>query len=75
MRKAFTKLMRWGSVPERTGHVDQLTGILRRFTLERQHVPKELAELVALNYLKSIPNPPDGQRYVIDRKRVEVRLE
>lgn len=55
--------------------VDNLTGLLRRFTVEQQQVPKDLAELVAKKYLESIPVPPEGQRYIIDRSRVEVRLE
>ena len=74
MRKVLTELMKWSRTGKPTD-VDQLTRMLRRFAVERQQVPKDLAELVASNYLDSIPKPPAGLKYVIDRKRVEVRLE
>lgn len=63
-----------GQRPQAAG-ADALTGLLRRFTVEQQLVPRDLTELVAKNYLDAIPVPPDGQRYIIDRRRVEVRLE
>jgi hypothetical protein len=53
----------------------KLTRLVRRYTVEKQHVPKDLIELVAHKYLPSIPVVPKGQRLVIDRKTVEVRLE
>jgi hypothetical protein len=75
MHKVLTGLLKLGRDRKQAAHVDRLTVILRRFTVERQQVPKDFAELVAMNYLEAVPQPPDGHKYVIDRKRVEVRLE
>lgn len=55
-----------------TGH---LTRVLRRYAVEQQHVPKDLFDLVALKYLPTVPVAPEGRKFVIDRRRVEVRLE
>jgi hypothetical protein len=55
--------------------VRYLTQMVRRYTVEQQQVPKDLVDLVTLRYLAAIPVPPDGQRFVIDRTRVEVHLE
>ena len=52
-----------------------LTCLVRRYTVEQQQVPKDLLDLVALKYLAAIPAAPPGQRFVIDRRKVEVRLE
>jgi hypothetical protein len=63
---------------EKTGNgvdLGHLTGLVRRYTVEQQQVPKDLLDLVALKYLAAIPAAPPGQRFVIDRRRVEVRLE
>jgi hypothetical protein len=57
------------------GDLGQLTRLVRRYTVEQQQVPKDLADLVALKYLAEIPVAPQGQRFVIDRRKVEVRLE
>ena len=43
--------------------------------MEQQQVPKDLEELVALKYIASIPSAPRGKKFVIDRRKVEVRLE
>lgn len=75
MRKVLADLLKSGRGRYRTDQLQWLTELLRRFTVEQQQVPKDLAELVALRYLDALPEPPDGQKYVIDRKRVEVRLE
>ena len=55
--------------------LDQLTRLIRRFSVEQQQVPKDLTELVALKYLEAVPPAPVGQKFVIDRWKVEVRLE
>jgi hypothetical protein len=75
MRKVLSDLLSLARSRSRPPQLDHLTRLLRRFTVERQHVPKDLRELVALNYLEDIPEPPEGQKYVIDRKKVEVLLE
>ena len=62
---------------ESNGETDlsQLTRLVRRYSVEQQQVPKALAEVVALEYLETIPLAPKGKKFVIDRSRVEVRLE
>jgi hypothetical protein len=55
--------------------LDRLTRLVRRFTVEQQQVPKDLAELVTLKYLGTVPPAPVGKRFVIDRRKAEVRLE
>jgi hypothetical protein len=57
------------------GDLGQLTRLVRRYAVEQQHVPKDLADLVALKYLAEIPVAPQGQKFVIDRRKVEVRLQ
>ena len=52
-----------------------LTRLARRYAVEQQQVPRDLLDLVALNYLAELPVPPQGQRFVIDRMKVDVRLE
>ena len=62
----------------REDHVSDLghlTRLVRRYTVEQQQVPQDLLDLVELNYLAAIPVAPQGRKFVIDRKRVEVRLE
>ena len=51
--------------------LNNLTRLVRRYSVEQQQVPKDLAELVALNYIETIPAPPLGQKFVIDRKGVK----
>jgi len=53
----------------------ELTRLVRRFSVEQQKIPQQLEDLVALNYLAAVPTPPPGRKFVVDRKRVEVRLE
>ena len=55
--------------------VRHLTRLVRRYAVEQQQVPKDLLDLVAQKYLARVPVAPEGQRFVIDRRRVEVRLE
>jgi len=55
--------------------LDLLTRLVRRYSVEKQQIPKDLAELVAQNYLKALPAAPPGRRFVVDRTKVEVRLE
>ena len=52
-----------------------LTQLARRYTVEQQQVPRNLLDLVALKYLETVPVAPQGRKFVIDRRRVEVRLE
>ena len=56
------------------GSLAQLTQVTRRFSFERRHVPKSLEEVVSAGYLKSIPQAPPGQKYVVDPKSARVLL-
>jgi hypothetical protein len=55
--------------------LSHLTRLVRRYSVEQQQVPKDLADLVVQNYLEAVPVAPPGRRYVVDRRTVEVRLE
>ena len=75
MRRVISRLF---NRPDKNGNavdLGHLTRLVRRYTVEQQQVPKDLLDLVALNYLDAIPAAPQGQRFVTDRRRVEVRLE
>ncbi len=52
--------------------LDELTQALRKFSAEKQRVPKKLDELVAAGYLGQIPPAPAGKKFVIEEKRVQV---
>jgi hypothetical protein len=75
MRRLVTRLLRRLREPEPKAELERLTSLVRRYTVEQQQVPRDLVELVARKYLAAVPVPPPGQRFVIDRTRVEVRLE
>lgn len=75
MRKYLAKLFGVAPAAEQVVDLDQLTRLVRRYSVEQQHVPKNLVDLVSLNYLETLPTAPPGQKFVLDRKRVEVRLE
>jgi hypothetical protein len=75
MREMISKLFSRSDKSVNSGDPSYLTRILRRYAVEQQHVPKDLFDLVALKYLPAIPVAPEGRKFVIDRRRVEVRLE
>jgi len=75
MRQVISRLFNRSEKGEHRVDLGQLTRLVRRYTVEQQHVPKDFLDLVALKYIAAIPVAPKGQRFVIDRKRVEVRLE
>ena len=52
----------------------ELTQALRKFSAEKQRVPASLSEVVAAGYVRSLPQPPPGKRFAINRQRVEVIL-
>ena len=75
MQRIISRLL---SSPQGNGDaldLDHLTRLVRRYAVEQQQVPKDLEELVAHNYLKAIPPAPEGHKFVVDRKAVEVRLD
>ncbi len=76
MRQVISKL--FNRPPEKGGDgidLGHLTRLVRRYTVEQQQVPKDLLDLVTLKYLTAIPVAPEGQKFVIDRRSVEVKLE
>jgi len=75
MRQFISRILKRPVAGENGGDLGHLTRLVRRYTVEQQQVPKDLVDLVALNYLTALPIAPSGQRYVIDRTKVEVRLE
>jgi len=52
----------------------ELTQALRKYSFERQRVPKTINELVAAGYLKNMPLAPQGRKFEIDPKTVQVVL-
>ena len=52
----------------------ELTQVLRKFSAEKQRVPKTLDEVVAGGYLKHLPQAPAGKRFAIKESSVEVVL-
>jgi hypothetical protein len=75
VRTIISKLFGRSSQDAQTADLDHLTRLVRRYSVEQQQVPKSLIELVSLKYLEAVPVAPPGHKFIIDRKRVEVRLE
>jgi hypothetical protein len=75
VRSLLSKLFQRTSDSGRPSDLERLTHLVRRYSVEQQQVPKNLNDLVLLNYLEAIPVAPPHQQFVIDRKKVEVRLE
>jgi len=75
MKQMISKLFNRSDKGQNAVDLGHLTRLVRRFTVEQQHVPQDLLDLVALNYLDAVPIAPRGQKFVLDRKNVEVRLE
>ena len=75
MRSLISRLFGGPRESAKAADLDHLTRLVRRYSVEQQQVPKSLIDLVSLKYLETVPVAPPGQTFVIDRKRVEVRLE
>ena len=75
MKQMISKLFNRSDKGQNAVDLGHLTRLVRRFTVEQQQVPKDFLDLVALKYIAAVPVAPKGQRFVIDRKKVEVRLE
>jgi len=48
-------------------HFNQLSEALLKFRRDKKRAPKDWQELIATGYLKQMPEPPPGKRYVFDR--------
>ena len=75
MRPVISRLFNRPEKGENAVDLGHLTRLVRRYAVEQQQVPKDILDLVTLKYLASIPVPPQGQKFVIDRRKVEVKLE
>ena len=75
MKSVISRMFKRPATAGASVDLSHLTRLVRRYTVEQQQVPKDLLDLVAHKYLASVPVAPKGQRLVIDRKTVEVRLE
>ena len=75
VQRVFSRLFKSSRGNGRNLDLDHLTRLVRRYSVEQQQVPKDLEDLVALKYLDSLPSAPEGHRFVVDRKTVEVRLD
>lgn len=54
-------------------HAEMLNQLVRKFKEEYRRYPSDLAELVKIGWIDSIPRPPDGSFYYFDRVSKEVR--
>jgi len=52
----------------------ELTQALRRYSFEHQRLPKTMGEVVAAGYVKNMPQAPQGKKFAIDAKTVQVVL-
>lgn len=75
MKRIISKLFLGLQERKATDNLEHLTKLVRRYSVEQQQVPTNLFDLVSLKYLEAVPIAPPGQKFVIDRKKVEVRLE
>jgi len=75
MKRLISRILNLAEACGNGTDLGHLTRLVRRYTVEQQQVPRDLLDLVTLNYLTALPIAPRGQRYVIDRTKVEVRLE
>jgi hypothetical protein len=63
-----------GVSAEAQATLTELTTAARKYAHEKNKIPATLDEVVAAGYLKSIPAPPAGKRFVLDSRRVVVVL-
>jgi hypothetical protein len=52
----------------------QLTGLVRRYAMERRKAPQSLDEIVTAGYLSGLPPAPSGKKFVINPKTLQVSL-
>ena len=72
-----------GSLSEPTTAADQaqlaatlqeLTQAARRYGVEQRRAPRSMEELVSKGYVTSIPQPPPGKKFAIDKEKLQVFL-
>ena len=52
----------------------QLTQAIQMFLASEDRLPKDLNELVSMNYLREIPKPPYGKKIVYDASTGTVKI-
>jgi hypothetical protein len=52
----------------------ELTQALRKYSFERQRLPKSFSEVVSAGYVKDMPSAPQGKKFAIEPKTVQVVL-
>ena len=55
-------------------HFGQLSQALLTFRRDKNRAPKDWQELIATGYLKQMPKPPAGRRYIFDPISLDVRM-
>ena len=55
-------------------HFGQLTQALLTFRRDKNRAPKDWQELITTGYLKQMPKPPAGRRYIFDPFSLDVRM-
>jgi len=54
--------------------LDAVTKAVQSFFINKERAPKNLEELVASGFLKKLPAPPAGKKYVYDPERANITL-
>lgn len=52
----------------------QLTQALRKYSVEHRRVPASLSEVISAGYVNTLPKPPPGKQFAIDKDHVQVVL-
>lgn len=55
-------------------HFSQLSQALLTFRRDKQRAPKDWQELIATGYLKQMPTPPAGKRYIFNPASLDVHM-
>ncbi len=54
--------------------LEAVTHAVQSFFINKERAPKNLEELVASGFLKKLPTPPAGKKYVYDPERANIVL-
>lgn len=52
----------------------ELTQAVRRYGMEKRKVPATVEEVMGAGYIRTMPAPPVGKKFAIDKERMEVVL-
>jgi hypothetical protein len=62
------------SQPDMNAVLDKLTWSVRQYCIATHRVPGSLDEVVAEGFVTKMPAAPDGEKFAIDTKKVQVVL-